>query len=184
MQWPFKEWRATAVLAGHDHNYERLFVGDFPYFVNGLGGQDRRPIRRCVPGSQIRYDCDFGAMLVTASPSSIKFEFINTGNQTIDSYTINSDGSTSSDVPTMPCGMTPVRCECPARILKLKRQTRRFTRPTRKVRSKPRVRRGANQTFERREILSKDLFIDSRCREYGVLIPKIKEGGSAKCRSL
>jgi tartrate-resistant acid phosphatase type 5 len=39
MQWPFAAWGATAVLAGHDHDYERLTVGGLPYFVNGLGGE-------------------------------------------------------------------------------------------------------------------------------------------------
>ena len=38
MQWPYQEWGATAVLAGHDHVYERIVRDGFPYFVNGLGG--------------------------------------------------------------------------------------------------------------------------------------------------
>jgi hypothetical protein len=38
-QWPFREWGAHAVFAGHDHLYERLDVSGLPYFVNGLGGR-------------------------------------------------------------------------------------------------------------------------------------------------
>ncbi len=30
MRWPFGEWGATAVLAGHDHVYERVVVDGFP----------------------------------------------------------------------------------------------------------------------------------------------------------
>ena len=39
MQWPFKAWGATTVLAGHDHSYERLAVDGLPYVVNGSGGR-------------------------------------------------------------------------------------------------------------------------------------------------
>ena len=37
-QWPYGEWGADAVLAGHDHTYERLFINGVTYFVNGMGG--------------------------------------------------------------------------------------------------------------------------------------------------
>ena len=37
MQWPFAAWGASVVLAGHDHNYERLVVDGTPFFVNGAG---------------------------------------------------------------------------------------------------------------------------------------------------
>ena len=33
-----RAWGADAVLAGHDHTYERLQIGEIPYFVNGLAG--------------------------------------------------------------------------------------------------------------------------------------------------
>ncbi len=39
MQWPYKEWGADAVMAGHEHLYQRLNVGGLP----GLGGDDRTP---------------------------------------------------------------------------------------------------------------------------------------------
>ncbi|NUQ78019.1 MAG: metallophosphoesterase [Polyangiaceae bacterium] len=38
LRWPYAEWGATAVMAGHDHNYERLHVDGVAYIVNGLGG--------------------------------------------------------------------------------------------------------------------------------------------------
>ena len=76
MQWPFKQWGATVVIAGHDHNYERLFVDGMPYFVNGLGGRKRRGLERCVPGSKRRYADDYGAMLVIATSESLSFQFM------------------------------------------------------------------------------------------------------------
>ncbi|MCH7762023.1 metallophosphoesterase [candidate division TA06 bacterium] len=88
MQWPFQNWNATAVIAGHDHTYERILKGEFPYFVNGLGGRSRYSFGNPIPGSQIRYNDDFGAMLVVASVDSLNFKFINRAGDLIDNYTI------------------------------------------------------------------------------------------------
>jgi tartrate-resistant acid phosphatase type 5 len=52
LQWPYKEWGATAVLAGHDHTYERTLRDGLPYFVNGLGGRSKYVFKETVAGSQ------------------------------------------------------------------------------------------------------------------------------------
>ncbi len=39
-----------------------------------------------VDGSQVRYNQDYGAMLVEASESTIHFQFINRMNEVIDSF--------------------------------------------------------------------------------------------------
>lgn len=100
MQWHFKEWGATAVLSGHDHTYERLIVNDFPYFVNGLGGVERYSFKKIVSGSQIRYNADFGAMLVQANSGNITFQFFNTDDNLIDSYSLTSTSSAGLVSPT------------------------------------------------------------------------------------
>jgi tartrate-resistant acid phosphatase type 5 len=90
LQWPFKQWGATAVLSGHDHLYERIIVDGFPYFIDGLGGNGRYSFQATpVPGSQVRYNSDYGAMRVTADSRSVTFEFINEQNQVIDTYAIS-----------------------------------------------------------------------------------------------
>ena len=89
MQWPYAAWGASAVIAGHDHTYERLLVDGFPYFVNGLGGHSIYGFGTPLPGSQVRYNGDYGAMLVQASNSALTFEFINRTGVLVDSYTIN-----------------------------------------------------------------------------------------------
>jgi hypothetical protein len=90
LQWPFKQWGATAVLSGHDHLYERIIVDGFPYFIDGLGGNGRYSFQATpVPGSQVRYNSDYGALRVTADRRSITFEFINEQNQVIDTYAIS-----------------------------------------------------------------------------------------------
>lgn len=88
MRWPFADWGASAVLAGHDHDYERLDVGGLPYFVNGLGGKSIYDFVSVLPESQVRYNADYGAMLATATPSALTFEFYNRAGLRIDTYTL------------------------------------------------------------------------------------------------
>lgn len=88
MQWPFQKWGASAVLSGHDHTYERLDIGGFPYFVDGLGGGAIYQFPNPLPESQVRYDADYGAMLVDATATSITFQFINRKGVVIDTYTL------------------------------------------------------------------------------------------------
>jgi hypothetical protein len=93
MQLPFHTWGVDAVLAGHDHNYERLMRDGLPYFVNGLGGKGIRPFRLMGEvGSQVRYCDDYGAMWVEATETSLTFQFysITNGGALIDSYTLSS----------------------------------------------------------------------------------------------
>jgi hypothetical protein len=91
MRWPFKEWGAEAVLSGHDHTYERFDVGGFPYFVVGLGGASLYPFESApqgIPEAKFRYNEAYGAMLVTAAPSAITYEFFTTDGTKRDSLTV------------------------------------------------------------------------------------------------
>ncbi len=100
MQWPFKNWGATAVIAGHDHTYERLIVDDLLYFVNGLGGKSKYSFSNPIPGSQVRYNSDYGAMLVEANQDSITFKFYSRANDLIDTYTLLNNLSGVESLPT------------------------------------------------------------------------------------
>ena len=76
MRWPFREWGAEAVFAGHDHSYERLTVDGIPYLVQGLGGASKYPFPTApLPETQFRYNDGYGATLVNASPSGITYDF-------------------------------------------------------------------------------------------------------------
>jgi len=88
MQWPFAEWGANVVLSGHDHTYERILRDGIIYFVNGLGGNFKYSFFGVIEGSQMRYNQDYGAMLVEASENAIRFQFINRLNEVIDSFEI------------------------------------------------------------------------------------------------
>ncbi len=101
LNWPFKTWGADAVVAGHEHNYERLIIDDLLYFVNGLGGASRYSFSTTpVPGSQARYSDDYGAMLVEANVSQITFQFVNRAGTVIDTYTLLA-GSNPTPTPTI-----------------------------------------------------------------------------------
>ena len=88
MRWAFQSWGAHFVVSGHDHDYERLEVNNFPYFVNGLGGRSLYPWGNILPESVVRYNSDYGAQLVEGNADSLIFKFVTRTNTLIDSYTL------------------------------------------------------------------------------------------------
>jgi hypothetical protein len=96
LQWPFLEWGADAVIAGHDHIYERILHNGFPYFVNGLGGSSVYAFGTPVLGSQVRYNADYGAMLVEANEMQIVFQFIARTGVVVDRYIVNKPATPTS----------------------------------------------------------------------------------------
>ena len=106
MRWPFQAWGADVVLSGHDHLYERIVLNDFPYFVDGLGGGTIYGFTTPVPGSEVRYNGDYGALLVETSPSYMTFQFITVTGTVIDSYTLSS-ASRSTPTATASPSQTP-----------------------------------------------------------------------------
>jgi tartrate-resistant acid phosphatase type 5 len=100
MQWKYKQWGAHAVLAGHDHSYERLSCADpagstaagkLPYFVNGLGGAPETVFGSSPTGCDSptqRYAADHGAMLVEARADKILFRFVTHTGALIDTFTL------------------------------------------------------------------------------------------------
>ena len=93
LQWPFEAWGADAVLAGHDHTYERIMRGNTPYFVNGLGGHSIYDFGSPVTGSMLRYNSDYGAMLVDATSTGINFQFITRTGVVVDQYALTKNVS-------------------------------------------------------------------------------------------
>jgi hypothetical protein len=85
-RWPYAEWGADAVLAGHDHSYERLVENGLVYFVNGLGGAGRYEFLHHEVGSVVRYNSDYGAMRLEATETEIKFDFITRTGEVVDTY--------------------------------------------------------------------------------------------------
>ncbi len=76
-RWPYAEWGADVVLAGHDHTYERLDENGLTYIVNGLGGMGRYNFVDILDVSLVRYNADYGALRVEATDQYLRFQFIN-----------------------------------------------------------------------------------------------------------
>ncbi len=89
MQWPYDDWGVDAVLAGHDHHYERIVRDGTVYFVNGLGGGARYGIGKPVSGSEVRYRAEHGAMLMEIVPERITFQFVNRSGDPIDTFELS-----------------------------------------------------------------------------------------------
>lgn len=90
LRWPFKNWGASIVMSGHEHIYERLNIDSLTYIINGLGGKSIYPMGTPVTGSLVRYNADYGAMLLNVYNDSINFKFINRSGNIIDNFTLKS----------------------------------------------------------------------------------------------
>ena len=88
LQWNYVTWGANVVLAGHAHNYERLFIGGLTYFVNGLGGRNVKTSGTPISGSELIYGDDFGAQKVIVDGTTMKFEFHSISDGLVDTKTI------------------------------------------------------------------------------------------------
>ncbi len=98
MQWPFEDWGADAVLAGHDHVYERILLDentdgtDMVYLTTGAGGKSLYDFTTPVEGSVVRYNAAYGTVIATASDTELTFEFFSIadgGASAVDSYTLD-----------------------------------------------------------------------------------------------
>jgi hypothetical protein len=84
LRWPYAEWGADLVLAGHDHHYERIEIAGTTYVVNGLGGRSIYPVGKPIEGSVVRYAQGFGAQFVEASAARLVSRFLDVGDKSID----------------------------------------------------------------------------------------------------
>jgi hypothetical protein len=98
LQWPFAAWGASLVIAGHDHTYERILKNGFPYVVNGLGGRPLYAFRETPEeGSLVRYNENYGAAFITATPSRLTLTVYSIAQVLIDSVSL-----TASDTIRLP----------------------------------------------------------------------------------
>jgi predicted phosphodiesterase len=93
MRWPFREWGADLVLAGHEHNYERVVRDGLTYVVNGSGGRDLYPFGTTVPGSRVRFDADHGAVFLTATRATLTGEFWSVQGTRVDRFVLRRAGN-------------------------------------------------------------------------------------------
>ncbi len=90
MQWPYAQHGADAVLAGHDHNYERLAHDGIPYVVQGLGGAGLRAMATTVPQSIFTFNTAHGATFARADDHFVVFESKTTDKDLVDLFSVAS----------------------------------------------------------------------------------------------
>jgi predicted MPP superfamily phosphohydrolase len=88
MQWPYAEWGADLVLAGHDHGYERLEIDGLTYVVSGLGGASLYSYGPGVAGSIVRYSEQYGATLLEADAHELHISFFDVDGRLVDTARI------------------------------------------------------------------------------------------------
>ncbi len=88
MQWPYAQWGADLVLAGHDHSYERITRDGISYVVTGLGGVSTYSFGEALPGSRIRYNASYGVTVLDVDPLELRLAFFNVDGERIDSFAI------------------------------------------------------------------------------------------------
>lgn len=113
MAWPFQQWGADVVLAGHAHIYERILRKGITYFINGLGGESKFGyFPNPVEGSAVRYSDNYGAMKVEEKTDTLRFKFYSLGNVLVDDYpiykpsTLNTLRAEGCDAFITPAGST------------------------------------------------------------------------------
>jgi len=106
LQWPYREWGASVVLAGHDHVYERIDRDGFPYIVCGTGGANLTSFSTPVAGSALRYAADHGAMIVEADDGLCVFRFVNRTGIVHDTFSLPAAGVQPVSVEVLPVGST------------------------------------------------------------------------------
>ena len=86
MLWPFTDWGATAIYAGHNHLYERVLTNDLNYVTIGLGGDRIDGFVTPVAGSRSRYNTTYGAVRLLVTETNFVSQFINIFDQVIDTF--------------------------------------------------------------------------------------------------
>ncbi|MBV1860228.1 MAG: metallophosphoesterase [Nannocystaceae bacterium] len=90
MQWPYAQWGADVVLAGHDHHYERIERDGAIFLVNGLSGSPKvYPIGAAIDGSIVRFNETHGALFASATATKLSFSFVTDEGRTIDTFELN-----------------------------------------------------------------------------------------------
>jgi hypothetical protein len=84
LQWPYREWGADLVLAGHDHHYENLLIGGVTYLINGLGGRRQYDIGPPIEGSRVRYNAKHGAQIAEANAQELRVRFFDVDRKLVD----------------------------------------------------------------------------------------------------
>jgi hypothetical protein len=88
MRWNWSTHGVDLLLAGHEHNYERVNTAGIVSVTDGLGGKSLYGFGAPISGSQIRYNAKYGATKITIVGNTLNIRHYTVNNEIIDNYTI------------------------------------------------------------------------------------------------
>jgi hypothetical protein len=84
--WEELRGRATIVLAGHEHDMQRLKpIDGITSLISGAGGKDLYDVDHRDPRLEFANDTQHGALRLVLEPGRARFAFVNAGGRTLDS---------------------------------------------------------------------------------------------------
>lgn len=86
---PLAAWGATALICGHAHCYERLFIDGLTHYVVGTGGRELTGFAATPLASSHARENRYGYLRMVAGPFSARFEFVDINGVVYDKYAIN-----------------------------------------------------------------------------------------------
>lgn len=87
-QWDFKAMGASMVLAGHEHNYQRITRAGITYIVDGVGGARLYRCGGAISGLKTCQDNRFGALFLHIDGDGIHGRFLDTSGKQRDSFAL------------------------------------------------------------------------------------------------
>lgn len=92
LRYPFAQLGVQLVMAGHIHVYERLFIDNVHYVINGIGGTKLRKEKsasKLNPNSKFKYNDKNGVSRIVLRNNKLIFETYNIDNQLIDHFKLD-----------------------------------------------------------------------------------------------
>jgi len=119
--WTFHDHGVDLVLAGHDHDYERIERDGITYVVNGAGGNGLRAFKEPVAGSRVRFNDAYGAQRIDVTPTGqggwrLTSTFTTVDGRDVDRFTIDREPAAATGTrPASTPPATPVEDRAAAR---------------------------------------------------------------------
>jgi hypothetical protein len=88
--WNALRGRAAIVLAGHDHNMQRLRpIDGITAFVSGAGGKGHYKLDHGDRRLAFADDSSYGALRLELTPSAARYAFVSDGGRVLDSGSLS-----------------------------------------------------------------------------------------------
>jgi len=98
LRWDFAAMGVNAVIAAHQHNYERYEKDGVIYLVVGTGGKSLYGFSGSPSANSLKRLSEYGALFMEASLRSLRFSFLNTVSIVRDTREIDADNALQDEI--------------------------------------------------------------------------------------